>query len=215
MEIADADIKDIEVTIDGTIGAGGSNTLHTVNTLHYRRSTFVNPFLMSNFLTAFQATVQIPLLAAMNNRWTWNFTRGRVLNDATDIGEEEVVAVAGGVAGDGMTSINTVFMLFRTGKRGKSNRGGVHFGPLSEGDTTGAPVDILNAAAIVRWNAVATALFDTIVSADPNTFDLEVVSRKASQTEKNPTTVVGNQVSAIRLNKRIGRLKRREVASVY
>lgn len=213
--IADNLQLDLECLIIGHTTAGGSNSINTVQTLHYRRQAIVNPLSLSNFATACLAVIQAPILAALNNRWTWDRFFVRVLNDATDPGISVAVGLPGGVAGDGMTSVNAAFLYIKSALRGKSYRGGIHLGPLSEADTTGAPVDLFNAAAIIRLNAVATALLTVVTDASPNSYRLEIVSRKYSKTTKNPTLVIANQATTVLLNTRVGRLKRREAKSVY
>lgn len=204
-----------EVAVQGLISAGGSSTVKTVNVFHYQRTTNVNPISKTNIDTAFQAAVVVPLGAALNNRWTQQNNAVRCVDDALDSPVQFSHAVVGAVAGDGMTSIEAAFVLMRTGLRGKSYRGSKHFGPLSEADTTAGTEDIFNAAALARWGAVVTAINGGFTDANGNVWLPTVISRKLSQLRVNPTTVIANVVSQIVLNKRIGRLRRREAASVY
>jgi hypothetical protein len=208
-------ILNAEILLHGTIAAGGSNNALTVNSFHYRRTTNVNPVSKVNLDTIFQSTIVVPLGLALNVRFLQTFNTVRWVNDALDAPVQFNHAVAGAVAGDGMTAIEAAFILLRTALKGKSYRGGKHFGPLSEADTTLGTEDIFNAAAIVRWGAVVTALSTPLVDASGNTWVLEILSKKLSQLLINPTTVISNDVVSFLLNKRIGRLRRRERKSVY
>jgi hypothetical protein len=208
-------ILNAEILLHGAIAAGGSNNALTVNTFHYRRTANVLPVSKAGLDAIFQSTVVIPLGAALNVRFLQAFNTVRWINDAVDAPVQFNHAVAGAVAGDSMTTIEAAFILLKSALKGKSYRGGKHFGPLSEADTTLGTEDIFNAAALVRWGAVLTALATPLVDGAGNTWLLEIVSRKLSQLLVNPTNVVSNDVSSFLLNKRIGRLRRRERKSVY
>jgi len=208
-------ITHAEIIVKGIITGGGSNTKNTVNVFHYRRTSVVNPLSKTNLDTIFNTTVVAPLALALNNRWTQQHNTVRWIDDATDAPVPFSHAAVGAVAGDGMTTIEAAFILLKTGLKGKSYRGSKHFGPLSESDTTAPAEDIFNAAALTRWGAVVTALGTVLVDASGNSWILQVVSTKLSQQLVNPTTIIGNDVNSILLNKRVGRLRRREVTSVY
>jgi len=215
MPIPAADVRFIEVATKGIIASGGSTTPVTVNVFHFYRTTNTNPVSKAHIDTAYQAGIVVPLAAALNNRWTQQNNTVRYIDDALDAPVLFSHAVVGGVAGDGMAAMDAVFILQQTGLRGKSYRGGKHFGPLSEADTTGPDEDILNAAAITRFGAVVTAMQAGFTDSDGNIWVAVVLSTKQSVLRTNPTTVVANQVTVTSLNKRVGRLKRREPASVY
>jgi len=102
------------------------------------------------------------------------------------------------------------------GIRGRGAHGSNHFGPLSESDTTTPDADILNAAAITRFSAIITAINATLTDGNGNIWVPVVLSRvKPAQYKSNPTNVVTFPISQMLLNKRIGRMKRRERGSVY
>ena len=204
-----------EIAVLGNIAAGGSNNVRTVNIFHFQRTSNVNPISKGNIDTAFQAAVVVTLGLALNVRWLQLSNTVRCVDDALDSPVSFSHAVAGAVAGDGMTSIQAAFILMRTGLRGRSYRGSKHFGPLSEADTTIAGEDVFNAAALVRWGAVVTAINGGFTDANGNLWLPTVISRKLSTLRTNPTNVVVNVVNQIVLNKRIGRLRRREVKSLY
>lgn len=203
-----------EVTAQGFAAAGGSNQKNFANVFHFRRTTTVNPVTKAALEAAFQTNIMVPVLAALNNRFTQTFNLIRWADDALDQAVPFVESGVGGVAGEPASTLDAIYVLLRTGIKGRSYRGNKHFGPLSEADcTTG---DVLNAAAITRFAAVVTALGTPFTDSQSNTWVIQVFSRMPpSQLKVNPTVVVANDVVQIALNKRVGRMSRREVKSVY
>jgi len=215
MPIAPGLITHVELVMRGLIAAGGSDSIRTDTTFHYRRTNNALAIDKAAFNTVWQAGPGAAILAALNNRWSQTLNDVRWLDDIEDPYESLTESHPGGVAGDGLASYTFIYMLYRTAKRGKSYRGNNKFGPLSEADATAAGDDILNAAATTRFNAVKTALLASLTDAIGNVWDLEVVSRKKSNFTVQPATIVANDVNGIFLNKRISETKRRKVSSVY
>jgi hypothetical protein len=215
MPIPANQVTHVEIKIAGLIASGGSNTKNTFTTFHFRRTSTINPIDKAHVDTAFQAAIVAKILLALNNRWGQLNNRLRWLNDALD--PELVVTHAnpGAVAGDGMPSVNYVFSLMWSGLRGGSYRSNYKLGPLSESNTTAGTDDILNAGAITLFGNVGTAVLAGFTDADGNIWVPSVVSRRLSQFRVNPTTVISNDCIQVKVNKRIGRLKQREPASVY
>jgi hypothetical protein len=207
--------KYIEIRCFGQIAAGGSDVKHTVNVFHYTQSVQGPSISKANIDAIFQTTVVVPLAAGLNARWTQQRNNVRFLDDATDLGIDFTHAAVGAIVGDSMASHVACYILLRTGLRGKSYRGGKHFGPLSESDTTAGTDDLLNTAAITRWQGIGNAINTAMADASGNTWTPFVVSRKLSQLKVNPVAIVGANVVQAALNKRVGRMKRREVKSVY
>ena len=215
MAIPATSIIHAEIIMQGLIASGGSNAVPTQFIFQYRRtSTAVAPD-KAALATAFQTAVGIPIIAMLNARWSEQFVSVRWINDALDQALPFTNVNVGGVAGDSLASHVAGFMLFRTGIKGRSYRGGKHFGPFSEADVTTAGDDVFNAAAIVRLTSTATALATSIVDSTPNTWKLCIYSRVLSQSRTNPTTIVANDVATILINKRVANMKRRQVNSVY
>lgn len=205
----------VEILIKGIITGGGSNSINTVNTFHFRRTTTVNPLDKNHINTAFQASVGADLIACLNNRWSQQTNEIRFINDAEDAYQPFTAVNAGAIAGDGMSSVASVFLYMRSGYRGRSLNGSKKLGPLSESDTTAAASDVLNAAAITRWGTLASTIQVGFTDSDGNVWVPCIVSRLGSQLSKNPTFVSAFDCIQVLLNKRIGRNRRREVASVY
>jgi len=204
-----------EVHLLGTGAAGGSTSKPFDFTFHYRRTTPLLPITKAALDAIFQTTVAVPIAAAVNARWTQQSNTVRWVNDALDAPVPFAHALVGGVPGDGMAMHVSSYLLMRTGLRGRSYRGSKHFGPLSEADATNPNPDIMNAASLALWTAVATAMTTALVDANGNTWNPCIMSRTLSKTTPNPTTIVTNDVTLILVNKRFGRMKKREVKSVY
>jgi hypothetical protein len=215
MSIPSSQVTDIEIQVRGVIASAGSSAKATNFSFHYKRYATVFPVDHVHINTAFQAAVAVKIGLALNHRWTQSLNTVRFVNDALDAPVFVNEAVVGAIAGDSMATHLTVYMLLKTGIKGKSYRGSKHFAPCSEADTTTGGDDILNAAAIITFGNLAAAILAGFTDSDGNVWVPSVLSRFLSQLKTNPTTVVSNQVTAVLVNKRLGRMKRRMVASVY
>lgn len=205
-----------EVKIFGKMASGGSTTKNTVNTLHFRRTSVVNPISEVHIDTAFQAAIAAKVLLALNNRWAQTFNTVRLINDPTRVPVQVSHANPGAVAGDSMPSFNYAYTLIRSQFRGKSFKGNLKLGPLSESNTTAGTDDILNAGAITLFGNVGAAILAGFTDADGNVWVSVVFSRTLSNLTIIPAAIVTtvDTVSTL-LNKRIGRMKRRESSSAY
>lgn len=204
-----------EVILYGQIASSGSNAKNTANVFHFRRlATAIAPS-KASLDTAFQAAIGVPVIAALNIRWGQLRNTVRWLNDAQDGPVDFAHVNAGGTVGDSMATHEAVYIQLRTALKGRSFRGSKHFGPLSETDTTIGASDVLNAAAIVKFGAIVTALGTDIVDGTGNTWRSVVYSRLLSFPLVNPTTIVNNDVTQVRLNTRVGDLLLRKVRSIY
>lgn len=205
-----------ELVMRGQAAAGGSNAKNIAFVFHYRRAAVaVNPT-KTALNTIFQANVAAPIVAALNVRYAATFNDVRWLDDAEDPYQPFASALVGAIAGDSMDTFSAAYILFRTAVRGRFARGSKHLGPMSEADSTGGTDDLFNAAALTRLGTVATAMLANLTDATGNIWTPCVVSRKApAQYKVNPTTVVRNDVTQVLVNKRIGSMRKRKVASVY
>lgn len=215
MPIPANQVTHVELKIFAHSVAGGSNVKNFVTTFHFRRTATALAVPKAAIDTAFQATIVTPILAALSLRYLQLFNTVRYLNDALDPPTQFVHANPGLVVGDSMPLQNYVYILMRSGVRGKSYRGHFDMGPVAESHTTTPNDDVLNAAALVLYGAVVTAVSGGFTDGTGNIWIPSIVSRKLSTLKTNPTTVIASDVAQIIINKRIGRLKRREVSSVY
>jgi hypothetical protein len=204
-----------ELILKGNMSAQGSNTINVVNVFHYARTAGTGAPDKASLATSFQTIVLPSILAVLNNSLTYTDISVRWFDDVEDPFLDVTISKPGGVSGDRMAPQNAVFILLRTGKRGKSFKGGHHFGPLSESDTTAPASDVLNAAALSNWTNVELNLKANLSDSGSNTWTPFIFSRRKSQFKTNPTNIVGATVAQALINKRIGRMRHREVKSVY
>lgn len=200
-----------EVVMAGVMAAGGSNAKNVQSVFHYRLSVLGGAPTKAALETIFQATIPVVFVAAANVRYTQSGNSVRGLNDATDAYQTVTRALPGAIATDSMPTIDSVYMLLRTAKRGANYRGSKHFPGVNEADTTD---DLLTGAGLVRWQALQTALMTPLVDALGNTWVLSLLSRSLSQLTNNPTTVVANDVTSVLLNKNVGTMRRRRTQTV-
>ena len=210
------DMNVAEVVCNGTVAAGGSDAKTSTSVWYWRRTTIVNPVDPAHVESAFQAAIAIPLTNFLNVRYTQTNTQCRIINDALQPYKQVSRAVAGQVAGDSMATVECAYMLMRTAVRSKGIKGSKHLYPLSETQTTIGTSDVLNAGALVLFGLLATAVLAGFTDSDGNIWVPTIFSRpKVSQTARNPTKIIVNDVASIILNKRVSKMKKRYVRSVY
>jgi len=100
MPIPDNQKFNMEVKFEGLIAGAGSTSKNTFNTLHFRRTTSVNPFSKAAFDVAFQAAVGDKIVLALNHTWSQLFNTVRCINDAQDAPVFFSHINVGAVAGD-------------------------------------------------------------------------------------------------------------------
>ena len=215
MPIPNSQQLHVEIIASGIVAAGGSNTKASASVFDFRRTATVLTINKANVEAAFQTAIMIPITNALNARYTQTFTTVRILDDAQDFPSQVTRAVAGAIAGESLTTAESLFLLARTALRGKSFRGNKKLFPFSETDTTLATADLWNAGALGRFATIAAAWLAGFTDADGNIWKPFIVSRKLSQLKVNPTTVVSNQVASVLVNKRVGTMRKRKVKSVY
>jgi len=216
MPIPAANITHAEVIMGGLISAGGSNSINTQFVFHYRRTGVTVAPSKANLAAAFQAGPAVPIIAMLNARWSEKYVSVRWMDDPLDQAVPFTNVNAGAIAGDSMPTHVAVYVLLRTGLKGRSYRGSKHFGPFSESDATALGDDILNAAAQARLATTITAIGAALIDASPNTWNPCVYSRVLSSPLLQPiATITTNDVTTVLYNKRLGNMKRRQVKSVY
>lgn len=204
-----------EISVKGKMDSGGSDAVNTNFIFHYRRTaTAVDPD-KTALKVIFKSSVLSVIILALNQRWNASLIDIRWVNDATDPYLSISDTSQGAIAGDSLQSDDSAYLLHRTSLRGRKYRGSKHLAPLSESDVTTPDEDIWNAACLTRLAAINTALLTTLTDTTGNSWKYTILSRTDSQIKVNPTTVVVNDVTSALVNKRIGRMKRRYVKSVY
>lgn len=207
--------KYAEIHMQGNMTAKGSNNVLTNFSFYFIAATGFGTYVKSNIEAAFQASIAAPICAALNARWAQTQNTVRFFDDPTDapIGFPETTP--GAITGDSMPSNVAAFVLLKTPLRGRSYRGSKHFGPLSESDTTTGTDDLLNAAAIARFQTICSAIVAGFTDSDSNIWSPYIFSRTLSGNVQTSADIKGAFVVQANLNKRLGRLAKRQVKSVY
>jgi len=204
-----------EIQAAGIATAKGSNDKNSLSVFHFRRGSAGATLSEANVEAAFQTAIMLPITNLLNNRYAQTFNTVRMIEDAERLSLQVTRAVAGQIAGDSMPMHMAAMTLARTQFRGRRFLGKKHLFPLSEADTTGATADLLNAGALALHATFNAAWLAGFTDSDGNVWLPIILSRKNSQLKTNPTTVVFSNVTSILTNKRVGRMRKREVKSVY
>jgi len=210
------DVTIIEVQLRGLIDGGPGGSVKTNFVFHWRRTAVAVDPVKSSINTAFQGAISAPIAAALNVDWSATTNTVRYVNDALDAPLEFTNADLGAITGDRLASFSAAYLLMRSSVRGRSYRGSKHLGPFSETDVTHATgCDIWNAATITRLTTICSAILAGFTDSTGNIWVPCILSRKFSQLEFNPTTVVTNDAIQVLPNHRVGSEVRRKVKSIY
>lgn len=215
MPLADALKFHMEFVVKGIAASQGSTGKDVVNVFHFRRTSNVNVWSKLAAEVAFQGTIGTALEAALNVSYSHVSTDNRCLEDNTDAYLTTAVGNPGAIAGDRFPPNVSAFLFFRTGLRGREFMGRKFLGPMSESDSTAPNADLWNAGAMTRLNALGTAILAGFTDANGNVWKPVVLSRLNSDFTVQPAFLATQDVTAVLVNKRIGRFKRRTVKSVY
>lgn len=215
MQLSGVPIQLVQIVTTGFAAARGSGNVNVDQVSHWYRAATVLPVLKSQIDTAYQAAIVVPMAAFLNVRYLQSNNFLRFAADALDADVAFPHAAAGLIAGDSMASYDSTYIELQTGLRGKSYRGSKHIGPMSESDTTAGTEDLWNAGCLARLATFAAAFLAGFTDAGGNIWLPVVYSRFLSQPRFNPTAMIVNLVTAVRVNKRIGSMRHRKVKSVY
>jgi hypothetical protein len=199
-----------EIIAKGTLSAMGSGSKNVASVFHYRLALITAAPTKTDLEARFDAYVGAAMLAAFNSRYTQANTTIRYIDDSTDPPTPFTRAGVGAIATDAYFTDGCVSMLLKTALRGREFQGAKHFPALNEADTTG---DVLTGAGLTRWQTLQATVFGNLVTALANVWTPVVFSRKES-TLDNPTTIIFNDVTQVLLNKNIGTMRRRRIATV-
>jgi len=200
-----------EISMRGSIAAGGGSVKPLANVFHYRRLATVVDVSPAAVATAFETDILPTIMAGLNARATITQIGVRCIDDATAAEHVKTVSAAGAIVGDGLANFVCGTIRLRTAVRGRSAQGSKHFSPLSESD---GDDDAFTGAGLTRFQAIRDVCDDEFTDSTGNTWRPCVVSKKLSQLIANPTTVVRNDVTSCVLNVTYGSLQRRKVKSV-
>jgi hypothetical protein len=201
-----------EIIIKGHYVATGTTVKNLANVFHYKyNSGGVSPGSASDLLTAFLAGPWAAISAQLTTAYVGDDSLCRRLDDAL------AQFISGGAPANGARATPrfpgdvAVAYLLRTPSRGKSFKGSKHFGPVAAADVVG---DEISGGAVAAWTAVGVSMGNVLVGAGGTNYQPVILSRVLSQLRFNPTTLVGDVVNAVLLNKTIGTMRRRKEKTV-
>lgn len=200
-----------QVIVKGNLASAGGQSKDIDLTFWYRRTAVLIAPTKLSLSNAFLAGPYAAMLAAFNVGWTLGTTNIRWFDDVFDPTTTTSLAGVGAIATDRAASFNSVYMLFRSGVRGRRFIRGMHFPAVNEIDTTG---DVLTGAGLVRWQAVQTSLIASLTDSLGNIWNPCVVTYKGSTWKTAPTAVTYNDVTQIVLDLNLGTMRKRKVATV-
>lgn len=221
MTVALADVRHVELVLRGTSNAQMVEPQSIVNVFHYRRTGITVDPVKANIITGFHDSVATVVALALNASYSLDAIDCRYLEDITDPYLTAPQADIGAIAGDRVSSKLAVYLLKRTPYRGKSYRGGWHFGPISESDTTSAlstplvGAETLNAAAYDRFVDIADAVMAGFASSEGNNWVPVLWSKRQSDMSPTPAEIRTYDLSQILVRRNLGTMKSRSVKSHY
>ena len=212
-----ADMNVCQIEAHGLVAAAGSDSRPSVSVWNYRRTAITAPISKAAIEAAWQASVGVKLCDCLNNRYTQAFNLCRIVNDATDPNIQVTRALPGTVTGDSMSTISAAYLLFRSALRGKGLKGSKHLFPVSESGTTAATSDIWNSGMLVLLGNLAAAHIAGFTDSNGNIWVPTILRRgkKYSQLTKNNTVVIVQDVASVVINKRVAKMNKRYVRSIY
>lgn len=205
----------IEFITQGYSVARGGGTKKFFNIFHFRRTTTVNVVDKTHINTAFNLIIGPAILAALSVDYTQTANTVRFFENPLDAPFTITQAGVGAIAGDRLPDFAAVVTQFHSGFRGKPFRGSKHWGPIAESDTTG---DDLTAGAVTRFTTVMTSVVAGFTDADGNVWVPGIKGGvrfgSPAQYLVAPTTTVWTDIGYGVLNKSLGTMKRRKIATV-
>lgn len=208
-------ITHAELVLKGVVAAAGSTSKNMNLVMHYRRTANVLTINKTNLANAWLTANRALFTLTVSLRLVLSGLAVRWIDDALDAPVLTSDTHAGAVTGDSMPLTASAYLKLSTGLRGKSYRGSHHIFPMAESQTTVLTDDIWNAAALTTLGNLATGLLANVTDSDGNVWVPQVLSKKLSQLQRNPTTVVANDVISISVAKRVGNMRHRRVAQLY
>lgn len=204
----------VQVVTNGNCAAAGSSNRKTAVISTWRRMLTALPFSKTQFDTAYQAAIVVPIAAALNARWTQTNNAVRVVNNWLDQPQKFGHASVGAIAGDSMPTTISAYIELLTGLRYGFNRGSKKLFPFSESDTTAGTEDFFNAGCIARLSTIAAAFVAGFTDAGGNIWIPVVLSTTYSTTTADPTKIYMASVVGATVSGRCGSMRHRKVKSL-
>ena len=204
----------VEAVTNGNCAAAGSNNRKVAIISHWRRVVTTPVFSKSQFDTAYQAAIVVPIGAALNARFTQTNNAVRVVNNWLDQPTKFGHAVVGAIAGDSMPTYASAYIMLNTGLRYGFNRGSKKLFPMSESDTTAGTDDFYNAACVARLVTIANAFVAGFTDAGGSIWVPVVLSTTYSTLTEDPAKIYMANVIGATVSARAGSMRHRKVQSL-
>lgn len=204
----------VQVVTNGNCISGGSSNRLTAIISTWRRVITTPVFSKTQFDTAYQAAIVVPIGAALNARWTQTNNAVRVVNNWLDQPQKFGHTVAGAITGDSMPTTISAYIQLQTGLRYGFNRGSKKLFPFSESDTTSGGDDFFNAGAIGRLTTIAAAFVAGFTDAGGSVWVPVVLSTTYSTTTADPAKIYMATVIGATVSGRCGSMRHRKVKSL-
>lgn len=202
----------LQINLKGHVLLSNSGRRNFLNTFYYGIASTSTLGSVQDYVTDFLAKVwtgTTKLQGALNNVYIPDPIEARFIQLATNpFINYDTPATPSYNSGDRYESGSCVTIRKKTGKRGKSNKGSWHFGPLSEADTT---LDELISTGLTHWANVNTACALSLAPSGKDVLAPWLISASMSQLGTDPVQIYYEPISSCVLNKTVGSIdKRRE-----
>lgn len=204
----------IQTVCKGLVSGAGSNSRNTATVFNWYRVSTSLTVVKSQIDAAFQSSIVVPLGAALNARWLQSYNTIRYTNNWLDQALRFAHAVPGAISGDSMPTTASAYIELVSGLRYAFNRGSKKLFPLSESDTTIGTDDMLNAAAVVRFNTIAAAILAGFTDAGGNIWVPTILSTRYSVLSTLVTQIYAVPVTGAIVSNRVGSMRHRKVKSL-
>ncbi len=211
MGITLAQTKHLELVHTGVCGEGGSNSKTIINVYHYVRNAFVLPITKSEIFTAWKAAIGDKVILHLNERYTSQNVKIRILDDPEDRYSIHAFTDVGAIAGDSLPSHEASVLLLKSAVRGRFAQGRKHYAPLSESQIGD---DVLNAGALTTIGAIKTGILAGFTDATGNVWKSCIVSKTYSDLQASPASIFSYVVNEVTITNNIGIMKNRKVSTV-
>lgn len=199
-----------ELVLQEYVVDANGNSSNFVNVIHLRNQTTGVVTTEANLLTAIRTILNAVLPSALSVASLGKTAKLRFMDSPVTGYVAGTAYSAGTVTGDRLPTFNSVVQQKKTGVRGRSYKGSIHWGPIAESQTT---LDELNAGAITLWEAVEAAIWNGgagFTVSGGTVWKLSVISILLSNLVSNPCVFTGADVNAMSTNKVIGTMRRRK-----
>jgi hypothetical protein len=205
----------VELLSRGTATTSSGLQKPVINVYHFRRLTNGGVFDPADVCAVLAAAIQGDFLACLNQRYILTQWELHAMDDPASTTAVQPDGTHGGITtSDSYDLATAVYMLIRTGFRGRSFKGSKHYCPISEGDVVS---DELTGDGLTHFGtlrATLQALKAGTLDTAGNTWFPIVLSRELSTLDTAPAIFTGADWDTVLLNKTVGTMSRRKEKTV-